>query len=344
MNIWVLIIPPAVAIFAVLVIWFFYGRDPHETVPVIVAPPKDMGILECGVLIDDAVNTKDIAMALYDLRLKGYLIEQTPNVYVINPKLSKSDFEALTLSQQLLIESLINRPEPLFLNQDSYYDDYVKNKDQMQEEPSSSGMDFLHKEYLKRLSKKLKYLKIDLYDLLTFEGYYPLSPFAQRKPFIHVGSILFAIPIFSFFYAYWESRYLLPLDLIIGISISGLIVAYSSFLFERKTLKGRKAKAMFLGFKQYIVTAEKDRIRFVIENNLEEYKSILPYAAIFGVIDKWIEPMSELDAGLRSPEFLDLDNVVTALDVDVSITEKNRLLRSLRDLFYYGIGIVHLDE
>jgi hypothetical protein len=104
--------------------------------------------------------------------------------------------------------------------------------------------------------------------------------------------------------------------------------------------KGEKAKAHFLGYKQYIVTAEKDRIRFVLENDIDAYRNILPYAAMFDCLDKWIAPLGSFEKTLSHHEINELKEEISALDVDMSITEKNRWIRALLDLFLYGAKLI----
>ena len=42
-----------------------------------------------------------------------------------------------------------------------------------------------------------------------------------------------------------------------------------------------------LGFKEFIVVTEEDKIKFMLEENPELYYKILPYAQVLGVTDEW---------------------------------------------------------
>ena len=42
-----------------------------------------------------------------------------------------------------------------------------------------------------------------------------------------------------------------------------------------------------LGFKEFIVATEEDKIKVMLENNPELYYDVLPYAQVLGVTDEW---------------------------------------------------------
>ena len=54
-----------------------------------------------------------------------------------------------------------------------------------------------------------------------------------------------------------------------------------------RTEKYLKALENILGFKQFIVVTEEDKIKFMLEENPELYYKVLPYAQVLGVTDEW---------------------------------------------------------
>jgi hypothetical protein len=327
-----LMIPPLVTLGAILIYWFFFIKEKPETIAVLLEPPKGLSVFECGILVDDAINTQDLALELYNLYLKGLIIKKGEDTYSINPDFNEKDLDDLTEGQALLVKVVFDKSGKFFSGKKAHKFDEI----------SDIEMDFLHKEYLKHLSKKINYLKLALYEALTEKGYFKISPFKQRKPFIAIGSVLFAAPLLwnLFNVIDGDLNSLISWHLVIGLGMSGLLLAYSSLFFVRKTKKGHKVKAEFLGFKQYIVTAEKDRIRFILENNIDSYRAILPYAAMFDSLEKWIEPLGDFKKTLSVDELKELKIEISALDIDVSITEKSRWVRAIYDLFWYGIKII----
>jgi len=58
----------------------------------------------------------------------------------------------------------------------------------------------------------------------------------------------------------------------------------------RMTLKGR-----LLGFQEFISTAEKDRLQMLVDRDPEYFYSVLPYAMIFDLSDKWITLFKDIN-------------------------------------------------
>jgi hypothetical protein len=179
---------------------------------------------------------------------------------------------------------------------------------------------------------------------MTKQGYFALSPVEQRKSYFAIGAVIFAGPlawnIYSFFDDKTQPSTLIPWNLVIGLCLAGIIMAYASLLMVKKTEAGTKAKVELLGLKEFIVTAESDRIKFVLENNIDAYRALLPYAALFNSLEKWRAPLNDMDKTLATPQLKNITDTISAMDVDMSITEKSRFLRSILDLFIYGTQIL----
>jgi hypothetical protein len=181
-----------------------------------------------------------------------------------------------------------------------------------------------------------------MYDIMTEQGYFVMSPFEQRKPYFAIGGIILAAPLTWNFYTLIQDHpnELLNWNLVIGLSLAGIIIAFTSLFMVRKTEAGQKAETEFLGLRMYILTAESDRIKFVIQNNIDAYRSLLPYAALFDSLDRWIAPLNELEQSIDMPGLQNISSTISAMDVDLSITEKSKWLRAILDLFMYGSEII----
>lgn len=55
-----------------------------------------------------------------------------------------------------------------------------------------------------------------------------------------------------------------------------------------------KILGQILGFKDFIVVTEEDKIKFMLEENPELYYDVLPYAQVLGVTDEWEEKFQKL--------------------------------------------------
>ena len=64
-----------------------------------------------------------------------------------------------------------------------------------------------------------------------------------------------------------------------------------------------------LGFKDFIVTTEEEKIKFMLEENPTLYYKVLPYAQVLGVTDEWEGKFK--DILLEAPEWCNTGNVTT---------------------------------
>ncbi len=74
---------------------------------------------------------------------------------------------------------------------------------------------------------------------------------------------------------------------------SAAIAAISSTLINRTEEYTRKLNDI-LGFRNFILLAEKDRLEKMLEDNPQFYYHVLPYAQVLGVSDKWEEKFADL--------------------------------------------------
>ena len=72
----------------------------------------------------------------------------------------------------------------------------------------------------------------------------------------------------------------------------------------KKTRKGMESYWHALGFKEYIKTAERYRVKFQEQQNL--FEKFLPYAMVFGLADKWAKAFEGIIK--ESPDWYDSAN------------------------------------
>lgn len=77
---WPLLVFPIAAFLIMFWIWWTRGRDPqHDAITVQYDPPDKLTPAECGTLIDDAVDMRDITATLVDLAVRGYIVIEEKN-------------------------------------------------------------------------------------------------------------------------------------------------------------------------------------------------------------------------------------------------------------------------
>jgi uncharacterized membrane protein YgcG len=68
---------------------------------------------------------------------------------------------------------------------------------------------------------------------------------------------------------------------------SSIIVSIFVSIMSKRTKYGDKILEKTLGFKEFIKTAEKEKLEMMFESNPSYFYSILPYAMVLGLSDKW---------------------------------------------------------
>ncbi|CAN5210247.1 hypothetical protein BH09ACT1_BH09ACT1_02630 [soil metagenome] len=97
-----------------------------------------------------------------------------------------------------------------------------------------------------------------------------------------------AIPVFVLMLVFSVPFALIP----VGAFIGGLIGIATSRKAIRRSARGHALYLQTLGFKDYIATAEADRIRF--DETEDVFSRYMPWAIVFGEADRWAKVFKEL--------------------------------------------------
>jgi uncharacterized membrane protein len=143
-----------------------------------------------------------------------------------------------------------------------------------------------------------------MYDEVVRRGWFRSSPRSQRDAWGGFGAALMLLGVISLFFlgtvvpAAVRPIPGVPISgtgiLAGGLFVSGLIVRALGKRMASRTAEGTAVLTQSLGFKQYLVTAEANQIRF--EEAQDIFSRYLPYAIVFGVADKWAKTFDEVAA------------------------------------------------
>lgn len=135
-----------------------------------------------------------------------------------------------------------------------------------------------------KLSKKKKfYTHVQIAsrkvaEQIKAKGYFENS-WVNSKALYVVGGIILGFVMFMIGSATQR------LDFILSAILSGLTLIVFGVLMSKKTMKGAEAYWHAKGYKHYIDIAEKYRVQFNEKENI--FEKTLPYAMVFGNVDKW---------------------------------------------------------
>ncbi len=255
-------------------------RTRPGTVAVQFNPPPGVQPGMVGTLIDEVANTVDVTATVVDLAVRGYLTitETTKSFGRTDWLLTRTDPahapRALSTYESVLLDGLFASGDQVRLSD-------LKNT----------------------FASTLSSVQGSMYGEVVRRGWFRQSPQTQRRSWNGLGMALIFLGVLAGFFlggAVPTGRPLpaVPLSgamiLGAGLAVSGIIVNVLGKRMASRTAEGSAALAQSLGFKQYLVTAEANQIRF--EEAQEIFSAYLPYAIVFGVADKWAKTFDEVAA------------------------------------------------
>jgi uncharacterized membrane protein YgcG len=270
---WVLLLP-FLSFFLSWNHWKRHGKDPERlSIAPQYEPPQGLVPAEIGTLVDHTPDMRDITASLVDLAVRGYIrIEErevtslmglrSSGEYTFHLEKPRDTWEELNDFERTLLRELFRCGRP------------------PREEVLSEDLNV-------NFYKALPGLKIRLLNQMVEDGLY------RKRPDLVVDR-------------YWE----LALGLAATLSIVLLVAGIAGFLgagpvavilgglgaiippiifaplMSRRTEKGTRTLEHVLGFEEFLLRAEKDRMERLTDSP-EMFERYLPYAMALGVETKW---------------------------------------------------------
>ena len=270
----------------------------RETVVVEYQPPEIPGRgrrlrpAEIGLLLDERADTLDVSATIVDLAVRGYLkIEELPREGL----LGKNEFELTKLKnpdrkllrfERMLMLALFRRRTSVQPGELSWrsYTDLLRTKDELYREA------------------------------VTTNKFFPRDPESVRSTYQKAGLVTCVIGWAALVaLAVLGSGGLLPVPFIIG----GLALYLLAGAMPRRTAFGRELYRRSLGFRSFMVTAEKRRQAFAEKVGIfDEY---LPYAMVYHCAKKWAELFEKLDVRRPAVSWYVTSNGAAPLAIAVSM-------------------------
>ena len=286
-----------------------------------ITAPDNMSPLKMGKILDGTVNNEDITSMIYYFAHKGYLTidfsdedDPTLNKQVAN---LPPDVE---IYEKTLFDGLFKKDNIVAVSQLQYHFYESVEKAKMQFPP------------VKMYDKKsvFGYILGGVFALLSvFFSMWTLSSARLGSGYIDGASIIIAIPVALILligfvrenYRYkWKKAALFGTFLAL-FAIAGLFMLLFVFMLSNHfsteyeklfasvcsfacvfiTLKALSRRedyletlGQILGFKDFIVYTEEDKIKVMLEENPELYYKVLPYAQVLGVTNEWEKKFEKL--------------------------------------------------
>ena len=260
-------------------------RGGPPTVAVQFNPPPGVQPGLVGAVIDEEADTLDVSATVVDLAVRGYLtMEELPASFGRTDwRLTRTTPDPATHAparplagyEEELLDSLFAEGSPVLLSM-------LRNT----------------------FATSLELVKGDMYREVVRRGWFRESPKSQRAVWKGLGALLVVVGFVSIFFL---GSFLglggadgvipfLPLSgttvLGIGLIVAGVIVRVLGRRMAARTAEGSAVLAQSKGFREYLVTAEANQIRF--EEAQDVFSRFLPYAIVFGVAEKWADTFEQV--------------------------------------------------
>ncbi|MGH2588956.1 MAG: DUF2207 domain-containing protein [Dehalococcoidia bacterium] len=244
-------------------------RPLFQSHPVVVEfqPPEHLKPAQMGLLLDESADTKDATATIVDLAVRGYLtITEIPKKGIFGSKdwqltRKRADTDGLETYERLIVDGLFESGDEVKLSD-------LKNKFH---EDLSAAQTALYKDAAARK---------------WFSG----NPSTVRNIWrgVAIAVAVAGVGLTAALGFFFGAGMIGVPVILLGVVL--LIVAGSM---PRRTAFGSELLRRVLGFRRYITTAETDRQRFNEQANI--FAEYLPYAIVFGAVDKWANAFRDID-------------------------------------------------
>lgn len=263
---------PLLTLIVMFWVWWKFGRDAREYKTIVpeFAPPENIKPAEMGTLFDGKVDVEDFSTTIIDLAVRGYIkIKEIPKTGIFG----KKDYEITLLKD--------------YGDLGSYENDAISGFGFDHKVGSSVKLSELKNEYYKNITQ----MKKTLYGEMKNRNWFFANPEAVRNIYIFIGIAIISLGLWIG--GFWGSAGYF------GIIATGVIILLFSGAMPKRTPAGREMLRKIKGFKLYMETAERYRQQFYEKEGI--FEKYLPYAMVFGIVDKWAKAFEGLD--IKPPDW-----------------------------------------
>lgn len=253
------------------------GKDTlkDDQIPVGYAPPK-VPVAEAGLLLDGVIDTTETAATLIDLAVRGAVrIESAgPTATLVDPARLEHEHERVLLTRMFGDNLEPGATRALGRAKTGEYamrSAHVKMTAAVREQVAA-------RRWYNRMPSGATSAGCVPLVLATMAGMFSGFVVATSTGRT-VDGLLTAVAV-----------------IVGGLSLYGVLKARSRGI---RTAEGRAVTDQVVGFRTYLSTAEADQLRF--EEGEDIFGRYLPWAIVFGIVDRWRQVCAELVAAGRIP-------------------------------------------
>ncbi len=239
--------------------WKKYNTNSTKRVETVeLYAPDDLDSAQVGYIYGEDNIRKLTVSLIVSLASKGYItIEELEKkkYNIVNIGKSKNNLKKLSITEQLVYQELFKNGDSNILSEDYSFPKVF--------EKISVCLESV-------IEKKINN--------------------SGTKRIMNIISSLLVVSIILWMIAYLFIRDLDPrFEIIYIISFVAIFVTgFVSIFMNQKTDYGQIISAKVMGFRNYLMTAEKNQLDVLVEENPNYFYDILPYTYVLNISDKWI--------------------------------------------------------
>lgn len=264
------LILPLLIFVLMYLIWKKWGKDLPVTVTTEFYPPDDISPSVAGYIIDGKLDRRDLTALIPFWGAGGYIKVE---------ELSESKFFGLVKDHDYKFMKLKEMPSGKKTFERTMFNGLF-----------SSGDEVLLSDLKNSFYTTMTAAKKDLESEINTEHYYAryTRTFSAVLPII--GVVFLILSLVNLFSNY-------PLDIFLwsSIIVSSVIVIIFGALMGKKTQKGTELYQKLLGFREFIKSVEKDRLKEFLSQDQNYFDKVLPFAIVFNVADTWKDKLKGLE-------------------------------------------------
>ncbi|MBD0367233.1 MAG: DUF2207 domain-containing protein, partial [Flavisolibacter sp.] len=265
---WLLL--PVFAFIALFRVWKRWGKDDVVTIQTEYYPPKNISPSVSGYVIDEKLNQRDLTALVPYWGAGGYLqIKEMENSSLFG---------------------LIKRKEYQFIKIKELPPEAMSFEKTMFNGIFKSGSEVMLSDLKNVLYKTMAAAKSQLEAEVDKSEYYVKGSRGLGMFFIIMGIVLGAFGTVTLLNEYYENIWRG-----IALFVSGILLLFFGFFMSKKTKKGTLLYQQLAGFKEFIKSVERDRLKEFLKQDEQYFDKILPYAIVFGVADTWKDKLDGLN-------------------------------------------------
>jgi uncharacterized membrane protein len=261
---------PILVFIAMYYSWKKWGKDEKVTVQTEYYPPKNISPGISGYIIDGKLDQRDLTALVPYWGAGGFL--------KVN-ELQKSSLLGIIKSKDYEFIKVKELPVTALQFEKTLFAGIFKPGDKVK---LSDLRNVLY--------STMETAKSQLENEINEEDYYVKYSRGMGCffPFLGIASV-----VIGFFALVddWQEK----LWLGTGLIVSGIILISFGIFMSKKTKKGTLLYQKLLGFKEFIKTVEKDRLKEFLKQDENYFDKVLPYAIVFDMADKWKDKLKGLE-------------------------------------------------